>query len=64
MRKIIRNMAQGKNCGDILESKSRCDAKRCSCGSIMIDGGKFYLKRECRNPEALIELSECTEVGE
>lgn len=64
MKKIIKNMAQCRNCGDILESKSRCDAKRCSCGSIMIDGGKFYLKRKCKNPEDLIELSECTEVGE
>ena len=64
MKKIRKNMAQRKNCGDILESKSRCDAKRCSCGSIMIDGGKFYLKRNCKNPEDLIELSECTEIGE
>jgi hypothetical protein len=30
----------------------------------MIDGGKFYLKRDCKNPEYLIELSEYTEIGE
>ena len=31
--------------GDIIESKSTNDYKRCSCGAVAIDGGRDYLKR-------------------
>lgn len=42
---IISNKIKCKKCGDIIQSKSTNDYKRCSCGAIAIDGGKDYLKR-------------------
>ena len=42
---IISNKIKCKKCGDIIESKSTNDYKRCSCGTVAIDGGKDYLKR-------------------
>lgn len=32
-------------CGDVIESKSTNDLKRCSCGAVTVNGGKEYLKR-------------------
>ena len=54
--KIILNKAQCKKCGDIIESKFINDFKRCSCGSIAVDGGQEYIKRT-GNLEDVIELS-------
>ena len=42
---IISNKIKCKKCGDIIESKSTNDYKRCSCGAVAVDGGKDYLKR-------------------
>ena len=42
---IISNKIKCKKCGDIIESKSTNDYKRCSCGAFAVDGGKDYLKR-------------------
>lgn len=55
--KIISNKAQCKKCGDIIESKEINDFKRCTCGSIAVDGGHEYIKR-IGNPDDVIELSE------
>ena len=44
-RKIIENKAKCKLCQDIIESKNTNDLKRCSCGSIAVDGGLDYIKR-------------------
>lgn len=43
--KIISNKIKCKKFGDIIESKSTNDYKRCSCGAVAVDGGKDYLKR-------------------
>ncbi len=62
MKKIIRNMAKCNKCGDVIESKARCNPISCSCGSITIDGGKFYLKRTCKfSEDDLTEMSEYEE---
>ena len=42
---IISNKIKCKKCGDVIESKSTNDLKRCSCGAVAVDGGKDYLKR-------------------
>ena len=42
---IINNKIKCKKCGDIIESKSTNDYKKCSCGAVAIVGGKDYLKR-------------------
>ena len=41
---IISNKIKCKKCGDIIESKSTNDYKKCSCGAVAVDGGKDYLK--------------------
>ena len=58
--KIITNKIKCINCGDILESKSPNEFKRCSCGKVAIDGGHEYLKR-IGNDEDYIELSKVSE---
>ena len=42
---IISNKIKCKKCGDIIESKSTNDYRRCSCGAVAVDGGKDYLRR-------------------
>ena len=42
---IISNKIKCKKCGNIIESKSTNDYKRCSCRTVAIDGGKDYLKK-------------------
>lgn len=42
---IISNKIKCKKCGDVIESKSTNDLKRCSCGAVAVDGRKEYLKR-------------------
>ena len=54
---IISNKIKCKKCGDIIESKSTNDYKKCSCGDIAVDGGKDYLKR-IGNEENYEKLSE------
>lgn len=54
---IISNKIKCKKCGNIIESKSTNDYKRCSCGTVAIDGGKDYLKR-IGNEKDYEELSE------
>ncbi len=38
------NKIKCKKCGDIIESKTTNNLKRCSCGVVAVDGGKEYLK--------------------
>lgn len=54
---ISSNKIKCKKCGDIIESKSTNDYKKCSCGAVAVDGGKDYLKR-MGNEENYEELSE------
>jgi hypothetical protein len=42
---ILLNKAKCRVCGDEIISTHRHDYKECSCGSIMVDGGKDYLRR-------------------
>ena len=53
---IISNKIKCKKCGDVIESKTNNDLKRCSCGTVAVDGGKEYLKR-IGNEEDYEELS-------
>lgn len=53
---IISNKIKCKKCGDIIESKSTNDLKRCSCGAVEVDEGTEYLNR-IGNENDYIELS-------
>jgi hypothetical protein len=55
---VITNKAQCRLCEDIIESKSRHDYVRCSCGGIAVDGGTAYRKRSAGNLSNILELSE------
>lgn len=46
--RILKNRAKCLLCGDIIESKGRHDFVTCSCGSLSVDGGRWYLSR-CYN---------------
>lgn len=57
--KIIKNAIQCRKCGDIIESYSVHDFKRCSCETCAVDGGHNYLRRLFKNSlDDFIELSE------
>lgn len=45
-KKIKVNKIRCNYCGDIIESKTRHDFKTCSCGTVSVDGGTDYLRRE------------------
>lgn len=57
---IKTNKIKCKHCGDIIESKHVHNYVICSCGSVAVDGGHYYLKRTFKtSPEAdYEELSE------
>lgn len=57
MDAIIHNRIRCKICGEIIESHTVHDFKRCSCGAVAVDGGKDYLRR-CGNREDFEDLSE------
>jgi tRNA(Ile2) C34 agmatinyltransferase TiaS len=57
-KRILRNAARCRTCGDEIESTSRHDFKTCSCGTIAVDGGYDYLKRSTTDISQLEELSE------
>jgi len=44
-QKIVKNAIRCKKCGDIIESKFQHDFVTCSCGSVSVDGGHYYLRR-------------------
>lgn len=44
-RKIIRNRARCKECGDVIESTHVHDFVRCTCHAIFVDGGREYVRR-------------------
>ena len=59
MRKIKRNAAQCRLCGDIIESCYTHDFVMCKCKSCFVDGGHEYLRRGfAHSPDDMIELSE------
>jgi len=55
--KIIRNAIRCNICGDEIESTSRHDYVRCSCGACAVDGGHDYLRRTFRDKDCFTELS-------
>lgn len=58
MKKIKKNAARCKKCGDVIESKHVHDFVTCKCGAISVDGGNCYLKRSAMDFNDIEELSE------
>ncbi len=61
MKRIIRNAAKCRLCGDVIESKLVSDFIECSCGAMLIGGGKKHLRR-AGDMLAIEELSETEDV--
>lgn len=57
MLQIVSNKIRCKWCGDILESFSVHDFKRCRCGKCFTDGGLEYVRRgfDGNNPDDIFE---------
>lgn len=58
LRRIIKNKAECRLCGDIIESKTRHDFVTCKCSEISVDGGTDYIKRSARHMNNAIDRSE------
>ncbi len=59
--KVLRNRAECRVCGDIIESTHGHDFVTCQCGEISVDGGHNYLRRCAKDFANLIELSDTKE---
>lgn len=57
-KKIKRNAARCKICGDVVESTYRHDFVTCSCGNVSVDGGHDYLRRSIKDIDAYEEVSD------
>jgi hypothetical protein len=58
--KLTRNAAQCRLCGDTVESNNTHDARSCSCGALIVDGGLSMIRRLKRHgapPGSFEELS-------
>ena len=57
MRRLTVNRIKCKNCGDVIESRSRHDFVSCSCGKCFVDGGHDYARRgyDGEKPEDIYE---------
>jgi hypothetical protein len=42
---ILKNAAECRKCGSVIESKHVHDFVSCVCGAIFVDGGRQYLRR-------------------
>jgi hypothetical protein len=56
-RRLIRNAAECRECGDLIVSKHRHDFVKCKCGAIAVDGGLAYIRR-VGNHEDIIDMCE------
>ena len=55
---IDRNAEKCLLCGDVVESKHRHDYVVCSCGNVMRDGGKDYIRANITKPGTSEHLTE------
>lgn len=56
--KIVHNRIRCKKCGDIIESMSVHDFKRCKCGNCFVDGGHEYYRAGAENLDDIEFLGE------
>jgi len=56
--KILKNAAQCKVCGEIVESHAVHEMVECSCGELAVDGGLSYIRRVVDSISNMVELSE------
>lgn len=52
------NIVRCLKCSDTIASEHRHDAKWCSCRSVMVDGGKVYIRRAWTPEASWVEIHE------
>lgn len=57
-KRLLRNAARCRKCGDVIESKWRHNFVSCTCGTIFVDGGLVYQRFGYDVPESFEDLSE------
>lgn len=62
MNLLIKHAIKCKKCGDIIESQSIGDTKKCSCGACTVSGGVIYPKIYAANFDDYDDLSERCDV--
>jgi len=62
LKRIKRNVAKCLLCGDVMESVSTHDFRTCSCGSLSVDGGKEYIRRNFKEESCFEELTEMEDI--
>jgi hypothetical protein len=55
---ILRNLAECRKCGDVIESKHVHDFVKCKCTAIFTDGGREYIRRGAKDLNDIIDRSE------
>lgn len=60
-KRILRNAAKCRLCGDEIESKHRHDFRRCACGEISVDGGTWYVHWSAKDLSNIIDCCEYEE---
>lgn len=61
-KRIIRNAAKCRLCGDVIESKRLYDNQTCQCGEISVEGGTNYIGRFASTDwKNIVDLSEYEE---
>ena len=55
--KILKNAIRCNLCDDEIESTSRHEYVRCSCGACAVDGGHDYLRRVFKDKDTYTDLS-------
>lgn len=61
MEKLKVNAIKCTHCGDIIESKSRHDFVKCSCGKVYVDGGLEYQRIGFEKESDFINLAQYEE---
>ena len=57
--KIIKNAAQCRLCGDVIESNNPEKMETCQCGEISVSGGCYFIARwASTNWNNIMDLSE------
>jgi hypothetical protein len=54
---IWNNQVRCLKCNDTPRSRNRHDMVSCKCGSVSVDGGSWYLKRNFKERDSFEELS-------
>lgn len=49
------NAARCRSCGETVRSKNRHDCRQCSCGSLSVDGGSWYVRRNIQPKSSYVD---------